>query len=318
MQLRLLSLVLPSRRSLRLTAYTFCVFALLSVLAARLLHAQVGEAALTLGGELAGVAELTRDAEALVINGARFHHALVVVDETASAALDRVERECEKSPGALPEVVSELASRGRAALDGYRVTAAARKGVLRYERSGRGVLLCFARGSTSAPLALKEQLADFSRRSDLSVFGRVRYVFAEPSEGGRTRVMSLWSDEALDLRAMFPETGDSAGHDPNVLPRAPGFRRTFSAAAASMPFGIWLYVGREPQREALGFYQRWLVAHGFQRAAASSELGAESYLRADGFQVFVSANDEGGQTTVALVEAGPTEESPTASSEITE
>jgi hypothetical protein len=99
------------------------------------------------------------------------------------------------------------------------------------------------------------------------------------------------------------------------LPRPPGFRRTLSAGAERLPFGVWLYAGTTPPADVLAFYGPWLSAHGFRRVAENGSLGASAYLRRDGLQAFVSVVRDGEQTSVSLVEAGSNEHSPIATVE---
>lgn len=315
MHFRLFRRLLPSARSLRLSAYCLVVFAALSLVSEHLLHAELGEAALGFGEDLGELVELAHDAETVVIDGARFHAARVVLDEPVSLALDRLERDCTRRPGALSRTLRELASRAGAALDRYGVASAARRGVLRYERDGRGTLICFTATSGDAELGLDERLHDFARDRDVSRFGRPRYVYAEPSASGKIALTSIWSDGALGLSTLFPETGDSAGSDPRVLPRPPGFRRLLSASAERLPFGVWLYAGAPRAAAVLSFYEPWLAAHDFRRVAENAPLGATAYQRHDGLQVFLSVTEEDEQTSVSLVEAGTTEGRPIATIE---
>lgn len=308
MRFKPLCALLPSARSLRLTAYSAVAFAVLSLISERLLHAELGEAALAFGSELGGLVELTRDTETLVLDGARFHHARVVLAEPASAALDQLEHECDARPGSLALALRELAGRAGIALERYHVSAPARRGVLRYERDGRGTLVCFEAAPEIEARSLAEQVRAFSLDGDLSSFGHVRYAYVEPSSSGKIRITSIWSDDALSLSALFPASGDARGTDPHVLPRPPGMRRTLSAGAERLPLGVWLYSGTASHDAVLAFYEPWFAAHGFHRVASAVSLGASAYLRGDGLQAFVSvATEEDGHTTVSLVEAGMTD-----------
>jgi hypothetical protein len=194
--------------------------------------------------------------------------------------------------------------------------------MLRYERDGRGVLVCFTatpgddrRAPRDEQRSLAEAVRDFSTSRKLSRFGHVRYAYVEAREGGGARVTSIWTNDELALSSLFPETGDSAGSDPPVLPRPSGFRRTLSAGAERMPFGVWLYAGTTKPAEVLAFYEPWLRAHGFRRVAVSAPLGASAYQRTDGLQAFISVVAEEGETSVSLVEAGTTATSPIATIE---
>jgi len=306
--------LLPTARSLRLLAYCTFVFGLSSLCCERLLHAELGEAALRFGDELGGLLDLSRNTETLLLDGARFRHARSVLSESPEVALDRLERECDEHPGAFTSALAGLAKRAGAQLDRYGVSTAARRGMLRYERDGRGVLVCFTARPGEQP-SLADALRDFATSRDLSRFGHVRYAYVEARAGGGALVTSIWSNDPLALSSLFPNTGDSAGSDPHVLPRPPGFRRTLSAGAEQMPLGVWLYTGAGTPSEVLALYEPWLEKHGFRRVAADAPLGASAYQRTDGLQVFVSVVAEDGATSVSLVEAGATATSPIATVE---
>jgi hypothetical protein len=307
--------LLPTARSLRLAAYCTFVFMLCSLGCERLLHAELGEAALRFGDELGGLLDLSKNTETLLLDGARFHHARSVLPDPPSAVLDRLEHACDARPGAFTSALAGLARRAGARLDRYGVSAAARRGMLRYERGGHGVLVCFTAASPGEPPSLGAALRDFATSRDLTRFGHVRYAYVEGRADGGTLVTSIWSNDALALSSLFPNTGDSAGSDPHVLPRPPGFRRTLSAGAEQLPLGVWLYRGAEEPSAVLAFYEPWLAKHGFRRVATDAPLGASAYRRTDGLQAFVSVVADDGETSVSLVEAGATATSPIASVE---
>ena len=117
---------------------------------------------------------------------------------------------------------------------------------------------------------------------------------------------------------MFPATGDAAGSDSRVLPRPPGSRRTLSAAAAGMPYAVRTYESNEGRAEVERFYDGWMKARGWIRAARVESEGASAYFRQDGYQVFLVLAEEEGRTYATLVEAGASGSSPIATIEVTE
>src|SRR3954447_7346128 len=104
----LLRWIIPSPGILRVTAYAIFVFSVLTLLAARLLYADVKEAAMSMGHELAHVADLLNGAETILVNGERMYHASSYVDQDVSEVLDRFEGYCERSSSSLGRALSEF------------------------------------------------------------------------------------------------------------------------------------------------------------------------------------------------------------------
>ena len=166
-------------------------------------------------------------------------------------------------------------------------------------------MLCFVGGPAHDGIASwLAALKRFSRTRDLSELGKLRYSFVEMSAQGQAHVVTLWTDSALNLATLFPETGDAAGTDSAVLPRLPGARRTLSANAEGVPYAVRTYATAQSAVGVQRFYDSWMAEHGWQ-AAHDATSGAASYLRADGCQVFLSLLTNDAHTTFAtLTEAG--------------
>jgi hypothetical protein len=287
----------------RVSFYFFCVFVILSALAARALYAQAKHAARALGHELAGVSDLTARAESLVVNGARFHHAALTVKDSVSGVLDAVETHCQQSTGAFTRGMRELERTHADVLDKYPV-GSIRRGVFREESNEGGMLVCFVDQGQSGLSDLARAVESFVRTSDLSAFGNVRYVTAERIPDGRTRVMLLWTDAELSISKMFPATGDAAGSDSTVLPRPPNARRTLSATADGMSYGLRSYESRDGRDSVGAFYDRWMSQNGWKASARDQPSGSASYLHRDGRQAFVTVSAARGRTYVTVIEAG--------------
>jgi arabinogalactan endo-1,4-beta-galactosidase len=101
---RLLSWVLPSRRLLRLTTYLVCVCLVSAAIAARAAYAKANEAGLEFGEQLSGLDDLTRGANVILVNGERFHRVIAFVDGSVGSVLDRIQKDCETTPGLLAHV----------------------------------------------------------------------------------------------------------------------------------------------------------------------------------------------------------------------
>ena len=116
-------------------------------------------------------------------------------------------------------------------------------------------------------------------------------------------MVSLWADNGLNLSTLFPTTGDAAGDDSPLLPRPPAARRTLAASAEGMPFAVRSYESSQAPDLVQHFYDEWLTKRGF-RAAHDAGSNSSSYLRADGYQAFLSLMRSDGHTYVTVTETG--------------
>jgi len=294
----------PSRRTLRLCAYFSCV-SLIGVLACgRALYAATREDAFSLGHGLLGLSDLTGNAETVWLNGERFHHAVSSSSSSLHALLDRVEDHCRSNPGPAALMLAQLAGSEPKRFERHAPPGALRNAVFREETATRGLVLCFVGGPS--PTSVADWLAAlrrFSQTRDLSSFGHLRYSFAESAEHAPTRVVTLWTDSGLDLSTLFPKSGDAKGSDSPVVPRPPGGRRVLSASAEGMTFSVRSYESSESLVATQTFYDTWMREHGYQ-VAGSAESGSSSYLRADGYQVFLSLFRSDQRSFVTMTESG--------------
>jgi hypothetical protein len=152
--------------------------------------------------------------------------------------------------------------------------------------------------------ALVGAVKKFVATSDLSVFGDFRYAKVERTKRGSTHVTVLWTDGQVNLSRMFPAAGDAEGSDSRALPRPDQARRTLSAAAAGMPYGVRQYESREDPKAIEKYYSSWMSDHGWKSVARSDLAQGRAYLRADGYQAFVAVTEADERTYVTLVEAG--------------
>lgn len=315
---RLFRFLLPSARLLRLSAYFSCVFVGLAVLSARAFYAHAQEAALGFGRELAGLSELTRDAEALLANGQRFNHASTVVEQSVPVVLDRLEAHCRANPGPLGGALAEMAATYPRSMEAHAPPSALRHGVIREGDRERGMLICFVDERSGTLLELTQAARQFVDTADLSSFGKVVYSYAEQRSDGTTHVVTLWTESGLNLNDMFPATGDAAGEDSRVLPRPENARRTLAAAAQGMPFGLRLYETSTRPDQVQRFYDDWMQSRGWQAASRTEKEGATAYLRADGYQAFLTISTSDDRTYVTLIEAGRSDGSNVATLQVRE
>ena len=302
-----LGCLLPSRRVLRLSAYFSCVSFVGLLVLGRALYAATREDAFGLGHELLGLADLTADAEVVLVNGERFHHAVSATAQPLHLVLDRIEQHCRDNPGPAALTLERLAESNPRGFARHAPPGALQNAVFREEATTRGMVLCFVAGPNSASTAgFLAALRRFSTTRDLSSFGRLRYSFAEAAEHEATRVVTLWADTGLNLSTMFPKAGDAKGGDSPVVPRPPDARRTLSASAEGLPFSVHGYQTSQSLADTQHFYDVWMRDHGYL-AAHATESGASSYLRADGYQVFLSLIRSEQHTYATLTESGQTD-----------
>jgi hypothetical protein len=273
---------------------------------------------MSMGHELAQVADLLGGAETILVNGERMHHASTYVDQDVSAVLDRFEAYCERSPSAVGRAMSDFPKEVQEKAKKLVPSHASRLGIVRQEEKARGMIACFVDPGPVTLSDFMERLHRFRTTKRLSEFGIFRYLFAERSGEGRTHVVTTWADTGLDLRAMFPREGDAAGSDSRLVPRPPNARRTMSAAADGVAFGLWAYVSKERADTLRAFYRDFAERNGFEPALDVNEVdGTSAYNRADGHQIFISIGEKDGQSVVVLTEAGSLEHPNVAEVEVT-
>jgi hypothetical protein len=292
--------LLPSRRMLRVSAYLTCVSVLLSLVCARLLHAHAREGMLGFGEQLSELADLTRDAEAIVANGQRFHVAKLTLDEPLAGVLDRVERYCAEHPGVLGRTLASAPEHATAALTEDPADPR-KRAIVREEAENKGVVVCFTETGSTLKSELWEALGGVAR-GDFSSFGRVVYTFAERSAEG-TRVTTVWSAGGLDLSRLFPAEGDAAGTDSSLLPRPPAARRTLSASADGAALAVRVYQSTQALNTVRDDYARAIQRAGFLPTGERAE-DSTAYLNQHGQLAIVSISEIEGRTYVTLTEGG--------------
>lgn len=290
----------------RLSVYLTCAFSALGALSGLSLYARAGEAALALGSELARLSELDgsrpggRAVETLLLNGQRFHHAVLLAEAAPGELLDRLQADCVRQPGPLASALAEVAQ-AMAETGAGEPAAGLRQGVLRHEDGERGMLICFPGRSGGGLPALVQQLAELARTGSLAALGPVRYVHVERTAPAHSRVTALWSDAGLDAGAMFPSAGDAPGQDSQLIPRPPESRRLLSAAAEGTQLLLLHYASHTPRPSLRRFYSEELRARGFHQLAADPD--AAVYQREDGLQVYLALLEQRAATQVTWVES---------------
>lgn len=299
---RLLTGLVPSMRTLRVTTYATFVFVLLALLAARSVYADAREIALGVGHQLGTLEDLTGGAYRLHVNGAEVNRSSAHTALSVKEVLDRYEAYCSAGPSALGLAMRDIpqALEGRVKL---RKEDPIRRGIVREQSGDRGMVACFVDdGATSQGLeGVRDRIAEFRRTGDLTAFGKFRYAFVEKRARGGSYVVTLWSDGGLAVGRMFPASGDAPGTDSTLAPRPAGSRRTFAAWAEGYHAGVRIYETRAPRAEVERHYDDVFAKAEFQKVARGEGV---AYVGSDGTEVFVALRTEGDRTFATVVEAG--------------
>jgi hypothetical protein len=214
----------------------------LTALLVRRVHAEVQDLMLSVGSQVMQLGERmgVGPPRTLRVNGAqirmRVEHAPTL---TLDEVLDHFESVCRSRNGRFYEQLSQ--GRSKVKLEEQELDFL--DGVMRVDADDQGSVACLDVGEDErgSPSSILKRAQAFAATGDATSFGQLRYVRAEKEERGVFVVM-MWTDGPLNLKQMFPTTGDAPGVDFPDLPRPPHGRRILSA---------W----EEGQAPALNIYQ---------------------------------------------------------------
>jgi hypothetical protein len=289
-----------------MAAYATFAFGGLTLAASRSVYADVQEIGLDVGHQLAKLEDLTGGAYRIRVNGADLHRASARTAQSTAQVLDRYEAVCRENPGAIGRAMTDIPGALADRID-REAGPKVRTSVLRGGSDGRGMVVCFVDGPNDEPAPFIERMRALADTGDLSKLGHFRYVFAEPSKGphGGTHVITFWSDGELNLKKMFPASGDAPGTDSVLAPRPAGSRRTLAASVEGYPASVRIYESLATRESIERMYDETLRANGFTKVAAPDARGGAAYIRGDNAEIFVSFTAVEKRTTVTIVEAAP-------------
>lgn len=245
-----------------MTVFVGCVCVAVSAWLTHRARAQVDEIMMGVGAQMMRYEGARRqDApRPLVLNGARILMASGSTAHDVERVLDWFEARCQERDGRLAEQIRELAG----ANDIDDANPALLDATLRNDAGDRGYVACLDTGGERLdPTAIVERVNRYLESGDLADVGHLRYVFAERSERG-AHFVAYWTEGALPVGEMFPETGDAPGVDPAGIPRPEGARRVLSAweEAEAQSMTIWTDSAESPE-ELERFYRQRLPAEGW-------------------------------------------------------
>lgn len=297
---------------LRVFVYAVVVCAGLFFYSYRSAKADIGKSSMQIGRDLAEVADLLEETTEVHLNGEPVWVASAVTREPMHDVLDRFEKHCSSSPGALGGVWKDLAALKTAEANAAKkpdteASAGPLKsaGVIRQEARREGVVLCLLRGSETQG-TLREAAHAFSQTHDLGTFGKLRYAYTTVTEQGNTMVLTVWTEDKFHLGALFPAEGDAPGKDPEGIPRPPDSRRLMSIDIAKSPFGTHVYRSTQSPEQLLKYYDAQMDEKGWIVIDPTPNDGTpgrgRSYMK-DGVQyVVASGKDDSGSTILSIGE----------------
>lgn len=287
----------------RLTAYVFCAALLCAAVGSRVVYADLREGTLQAGRELASVGDVLGTTKTIFLNGAAMNVSNALTDQTPTQVLDRFEDLCRSHPQGLARALADVPAALQGEVAKRLPDDTARAGVLRAEANGDGALTCFMDDRPFSIKDIPDRIKAFLESFDLSEFGRYRYVYATRVKEGQTRVLTVWTDGRMPLQQMFPAQGDAAGEDTTVVPRPPSSRRILSAAAAQVPFGVYVYDSQLNKEELRGYYDHKMSSLGWTAANGGVETkNTVVYVADAGNMLYVTLAAKDRHTLVTAIQ----------------
>ncbi|MEO8877607.1 MAG: hypothetical protein ABI461_18580 [Polyangiaceae bacterium] len=274
----------------------------LTVLAASLtVHgakAEMAENQMSLGRDLAPLADLLKEESTISVNGERAHVSTTTTKDSLETVVDRFAANCAANASPLADgwkaVPQENREEARLAITAVATT---------HEIHGdEGTVACVARGAKSENSFL-DAMRTFTKTGDFGAIGQMRYVYARRAADGTTFVMTAWTDDSFSIRALTPRNGEDApGSDSALAPRPEHAQRILATAVEGAPFAVRAYKSADAPKAVLSFYDASLTKSGWSCAAPQSLESAMLSCAKDGVTVTVSAQANDGSTLVSLSE----------------
>jgi len=292
-------------RMARVLAYLSVLAAVLIFFYARSVRGQIAEKTLALGRDLAGFKDLFRGVHRVRLNGESLYVASSLSDQSMSDILDRFERQCREHSGGLLEQLDGLPQEARDRMaKQIPVLWNQRLGTIREERKDEASLACIERREGNGLVDAVKRLRAFAATGDLYEIGKLRYVYARPTEAGKVHVLSTVTEGSFNLYRIIGKDGaEPAGSDPPGAPRPPGSTRVLSAELDGSMFGAHMFAASQAPEDVLKFYDQELPSRGWSRLAGHGDLAIEIWQR-EGVTMIVHAVQlsEGASTKVTFAE----------------
>ncbi len=280
---------------LRVGMYAGVVFLGIGLLASHSVSAQMREASLDVGRELAELAPLLKHGNRLRINGETMFFAESHTEESYDVVLERFRVHCEKHPGSINALFPGATPGGGPA------------GIGTVFKLGKdeGVVMCLAKAEGTRD-DLMASFRSFLATKNLGDLGMARYAYVRrPASGVGAQVLAAWTNEKFNMEALVGDSKyDAPGTDPKLSPRPPGGTRRMSALLEGSPFATYMFRTRTRAEENVAFYKEAMPKSGFKLASENTENGTKNalFLRGDE-NVLVTIRNVSGEDLVTVTEA---------------
>lgn len=284
----------------RVGVYLTIVSLVLGLIAGRSAMGSMSEQALIVGRQLSKLEDLTESTNRLLLNGQSLYLASAVTTEPVDRVLDRFEGVC-RDDGVLPHQLAQLDEVLRKKVPEPK--SAFDLGILRTKGQFDGAVACVV--NEDAKSSLFDALPKFADSLDLKELGALRYVYARQTEGGRTHVITIWTDGSFKLGAMVPEVdgADTPGTDSPGAIRPPESQRLLTASAAGAPHAVRVYDSKATPEAVLAAYEREMPKLGWERiSVADADVPESRYFTKGGVDLLVVADENGERTAVSVIE----------------
>jgi hypothetical protein len=292
------SLFSRARGLARVTTYLGVMCAIAATVTMHSAKAELTENQISLGRDLAPLADLLKGQQTILVNGERAHVATTTTNDSLETVLDRFSDACTSNASPLSDGWKAVPEENRAEARDAILAAATTKQISKDE----GTVACIARGKNSKA-SFMDAAREFTKTRDFGSIGQLRYVYAKRGADGTTFVMTAWTDDSFSLRAFSPENGtDAAGDDSALAPRPKNAQRILSAGVSGAPFAVRAYRTSDAPESVLGFYDAEMHAAGWSCAAADDSAKMETCTKGNVEVSIAARRDEKNQTLVSISE----------------
>lgn len=250
----------------RLTRAAVCLGVICLVAAwfgARSARADLGEAAMGVGRQLAGFEDLTGQSYRVLLNGEPIHVSTALVAHPIADVLSRFERHCRQASvsNQLQNLAATLAEPPTGEVD--------TSGVLRRESRKEGLVACLAARDREGSLSTR--LQRFAETLDLADVGLLRYAYAKRTASGKTHVIVAWTDRAFRLESLAGKPGvDTPGTDVAGGARPRDSLRLLTAMVEGAPYSARVYDSRATTAQVLTGLDGDMEKTGWRRLLGSA------------------------------------------------
>ncbi len=289
-----------TRVALYLSALLFVFSAALS----RVALGRLGDGALKVGAELDRMADVLGRPKTIFVNGAAIRVTTAFTKQSPREVLDRYETICREHPQALARAMDDVPEALKTKVEGLLPGVSWRRlldlSIARKDTKTEGAIACMMDDRPATVKDISARLEAMKASGDLSELGRYRYVRATATADG-THVRTIWADGPVPLKTMFPQTGDAAGFDSDIVPRPPNARRLMSATSTEVPFSVHTYESTDPQDKVRAFYDTEMTARGWKPLQVREST---VYEKLGGEAVYCTFSERRGHTVVTATATG--------------